>query len=709
MAAFTVDVRAGIALVALDVPGEAVNKITRTVREELDRWLDDFAGRDDVRAIVLCSGKSDTFIAGADIREFLALRTREEAHRLVRVGQRLVDRLERLGKPVVAAVHGACLGAGLEAVLACTYRIASNDPATRLGFPEIQLGIIPSAGGCQRLPRLIGIRRSLDLILTGRQISADRAHRLGIVDEVVHPAVLERGAVEAAHRLVEGWRPKGPRLKSARMAFGENAMGRRVVLSAARKRLHKRTGGHYPAPVLALEAVEHGLRHGPEAGLDMEATHFSELVTGDVSRNLMRLFFATTALKKDLGVDGEVPPSRPIERLAVVGAGFMGASVGGVAVLEAGTDVRLRDVDLKSVGLGIQTVRGLLQERLQRGAITGIEYRRMERMVSGGANWDGFARAGLVLEAVYEDAEVKRDVMRDIERRVHEDCIIASNTSTIPIHQLAMALARPDRLLGMHFFSPVEKMPLLEIIVTEQTEPWALVSAAAFGRRMGKTVIVAQDRPGFWVNRILAPYLNEAGRLVQEGVTVKQLDAAMIDFGFPVGPIALLDDIGWDVAEKATTLLAETFGDRMRPAAGVHRMTEEGRLGRKVGRGFYRFEQGARREVDQSAYEVVGAAPDSSIPREDVTLRPVYALLNEAACALDEGVVRQPRDADVGAVFGFGFPAFRGGPLRYIDALGVKHVVANLRGLAERYGERFHPCAALDRLATSGGSFHPDD
>jgi 3-hydroxyacyl-CoA dehydrogenase/enoyl-CoA hydratase/3-hydroxybutyryl-CoA epimerase len=707
MSAFTTRFQHGVGWLEFDLPGEPINKFTRSVRDELDALLGRVASDSDVRALVLISRKPESFIAGADIDEFIRLRSRQEAHALVRAGQALIDRIALLGKPVVAAIHGTCLGGGLEAALACTYRIATDHPKTRIGLPEVQLGIIPAAGACQRLPRLIGVRAALDMILPGKQLPARRAHRAGIVDELVHPAILDRVAHEAAKKLADGWRPNRRRLALGSLALDKNRLGRRVVYAGARKQLLKRTGGHYPAPLAALQAVEHGMKHGVEAGLDLEASLFAELAVGEVSRNLVRLFFASTALKKDAGVEGEAPAPRTVANLGIIGAGFMGASIGGVAVMQAGVDVRFRDRDLESIARGLKASRRILKERLKRGRITRQEHQKLEQLLSGGTGWSGFARADVVVEAVFEDLEVKRQVFGELERHVRDDCLLASNTSTIPIARVAEGLSRPERMLGMHFFSPVEKMPLLEVIVTKQTARWATVTAVEFGRSMGKTVIVVQDHPGFWVNRILAPYLNEAGRLLEEGVTVEVIDRAMTRFGFPVGPITLLDEIGLDVAQKASAVLHDAFGDRLRPMEGLARMTEDGRLGRKNGRGFFSYEGNKRREVDQTAYEIIGAAPDSRVPKEDVESRLVFVMLNEAVRALDEGVLRSARDGDIGAVFGMGFPPFRGGPLRYLDELGAAQAIDILEELAQKYGARFAPTERLVRMVSTDERFHP--
>ncbi len=708
MPAFTVATAAGIARVVLDLPGEPVNKITPAVREELDVLLSRLQKDEQVHAVVLSSGKPDTFIAGADIDEFVALRSQAEARELVRGGQALINRLPALGKPIVAAIHGACLGGGLETALACTYRVASDHPKTVLGLPEVQLGIIPAAGGCQRLPRLIGLRGALDLILAGKTLPASRAFRAGMVDELVHPAILQHVALDAARRLADGWRPRRRGHGLTGLILDGTPPGRALVLRMARRQVLHQTRGHYPAPLAALRAIGHGLAHGIEAGLDMEAALFAELAVGEVSRNLVRIFFATTALKKDPGVEGEPPPPRQVKATAVVGAGFMGAGIGGVVVTQAGVDVRLRDTDVVRVGKGLAGARRILGERLKRRRINKYEHRQLDALLSGGTGWDGFRRADLVIEAVFEDLKVKHEVFREIESVVSDGCVLASNTSTIPITRIAEAVRRPERVLGMHFFSPVDRMPLLEVIVTDRTAPWVTVTAVAFGRRMGKTVIVVRDCPGFWVNRILAPYLNEAGRLLEEGVPMDVLDATMVRFGFPVGPITLLDEVGLDVAEKSSHVLHQAFGDRLAPTEGIKRLVESGRLGRKNGRGFYRYEGGRRRGPDRAVYAMMATRPGGEVPPEDIEARMVYALLNEAARASDEGVVRSARDGDIGAVFGIGYPAFRGGPLRYLDALGAAHVVQCLEALERRCGSRFAPAPALRRMAESGARFHGD-
>jgi 3-hydroxyacyl-CoA dehydrogenase/enoyl-CoA hydratase/3-hydroxybutyryl-CoA epimerase len=384
----------------------------------------------------------------------------------------------------------------------------------------------------------------------------------------------------------------------------------------------------------------------------------------------------------------------------------MGSGIGGTAAAQAGVDVRYRDTELPAVGKGLAGARRILDERLKRKRITKFEHRRQTALLSGGTGWAGFGRADLVIEAVYEDLGVKHEVFRELERHIRDDCILASNTSTIPIARIADAVSRPDRLLGMHFFSPVEKMPLLEVIVTDRTAEHVTASAVEFGRRMGKTVVVVRDEPGFWVNRILAPYLNEAGRLVSEGVDIEEIDRTMKQYGFPVGPMTLLDEVGLDVGLKASKVLHEAFGERLAPVDGLAKLVGAGRLGRKNGRGFYRYEGGKRRGVDPEVRQLLGITGPS--PAAEIEDRLVYAMLNEAALAADAGVVRSPRDGDVAAIFGIGFPPFRGGPLRTLDRIGAGRVVERLRRLESHYGSRFTPAPVLVRQTEQGSRFYPN-
>ncbi|MGD8869594.1 MAG: 3-hydroxyacyl-CoA dehydrogenase NAD-binding domain-containing protein, partial [Gemmatimonadales bacterium] len=597
--AFSLDKADGVALITFDTPDETINKFSAGVRDELFRLLQVIREDPSVSAVVFRSGKPETFSAGADIHEFVALESQEEARRLSSEGQRMLAQVAAFPKPIVIAIGGACLGGGLEFSIAAHYRVASDDAKTQLGLPEVQLGILPAAGGCQRLPRLIGLRAALDIILTGRPVGAGQALQLGLIDELVPKSQLREAALAAAQRLVAGWRARrrGPGGVAA-LLLDRNPIGQRLVLRQARKRVLRRTGGHYPAPLAALEAVRYGLAHGMEAGLWREVELFGRLAVSEVSRNLIRLFFATRALERDLGAEVESDQVRTIGRLGIVGAGFMGAGIAGVAALNAEIDVRLRDLDEARVGAGILKAREFLDGRLERGRLTKDDHARILGLITGVVDDSGLADRDLVIEAVFEDVDVKRAVIFELERAIPDSCIVASNTSTISISRLQDGARRPERVVGSHFFSPVAKMPLLEIVRGERTADWVTATTVSFGRRLGKTVIVVRDAPGFWVNRILAPYLNEAGWLLAEGAAIEAIDSAMTRFGFPVGPITLLDEIGLDVAEKAAAVLYAALGERFAPAPAIAALGKEGRLGRKTGRGFFRYKKGKKRGGD---------------------------------------------------------------------------------------------------------------
>jgi 3-hydroxyacyl-CoA dehydrogenase/enoyl-CoA hydratase/3-hydroxybutyryl-CoA epimerase len=721
--ALTTEIVGGVAIITLDLPGEPVNKFNRAVKDEFVALFDRLERDLNVRAAVLISGKKDSFIAGADIEEFLQLKTADEAQRLSHEGQLLLDSIHEMRTPLVVAIHGACMGGALELSLAAHYRIATDHPKTVLALPEVQIGIIPGAGGTQRLPRLIGIRAALDMILTGKNVRAKKALQIGLVDELVHPSILKKIAVQRALEIAEGTR-KHERHKGGVTGFllDENPAGRRVVLKKAREETMKKTRGNFPAPLAALDAVAAGYSGGTGHGYREESRLFGEMAMTDVSRQLISIFFATNDLKKDPGVelpDGAPPPEiMPIEKLGILGAGFMGAGIASIAV-QQGTLVRMKDADHGRVAKGFAAVREVVKERLTKRQITKVQFADTMALLGGTIDYTGFGNVDLVIEAVFEDLNVKHEVLREVEAELKPMAIFASNTSTIPIAQIASVAERPDRVLGMHFFSPVHKMPLLEVITTEQTDTDVTATAVAYGKKLGKTVIVVKDGPGFYVNRILTPYINEAGRLLDQGASIDAIDNALLDFGFPVGPITLVDEVGLDVGSKAGKIMYEAFGERFAPPSSMQAVVAAGRYGRKVRKGFYLYdEEGKKGEVDQSVYSLLapGARETTTasgqlqtraqISAAEIQQRTVLPMLNEAARCLEEGVIRSPRDGDIGAVFGIGFPPFRGGPFRYIDSIGVAEVVRQLEELNDRFPGRFEPAELLVNMARRGDWFH---
>ncbi len=705
--ALTLDVDNGIAVVTLDVPDESVNTLGPAVVEEFTALLDRIERDSDIRALVFMSGKAENFIAGADIQQFTTINSATDGEALSRSGQAVMDRIERLRAPMVAAIHGACLGGGLEMALASAYRIATDHPKTVLALPEVTLGVIPGAGGTQRLPRTVGLRNALDMILTGRNVRAKKALRMGLIDELVHPSILREVAVDRARQLADGKIAREGRKRRSRgitnLALEGNPLGRRVVFNKAHAGVVEKTHGHYPAPLAAIEAVRAGYDQGAERGFAEEARLFGEMAVTEVCRQLIYLFFATTALKKDNGVGVPVDPL-PVDKIGILGAGFMGAGIASVAA-GRGTVVRLKDADTARVARGLRAVNEVLREQLVKKRITPRELDDQLSLVGGTVDYSGFQNVDLVVEAVFEDLALKQQVLREAEEVIPGDAIYASNTSTIPIGRIAEASKRAEQVLGMHFFSPVHKMPLLEVIVTGTTTAVVTATAVAYGKKLGKHVIVVNDGPGFYTTRTLAAFMNEAGHLLDEGVAIDALDRALVDFGFPVGPITLMDEVGLDVGAKVGQVLLEAFGERLSPAASLARVVAAGRVGRKGGKGFYLYDSpgGKKRGVDESVYELLPTGSNRvEVPVAEMQQRCVLAMVNEAARCLEEGILRSERDGDVGAVFGIGFPPFRGGPFRYVKTVGANNIVRQLELYHGRFAPRFEPARALIEMAEKG-------
>jgi len=704
----TMRVEDGIAIIRLDQPGKPVNVISAALLEAMDdilRRLEEEEGG--ARAAVILSGKRGNWIAGADIEQFKEFRSPADGEAASRAGQAMMNRLERLHIPVVAAIDGAALGGGMEVALACTYRIASDSAKTKIGLPEVNLGIIPGAGGTQRLPRLIGVRAALDLMLTGKQLEGRRARSAGIVDEVVPSAILETVARRVADELARGI--KEPRGAARRRSpqWVENLPGmRQIIFAQARQGVMAKTKGVYPAPLRLLEVVEKGLDRDLDAGLELEARAFGELAVTPEARSLVHLFFATTAAKNDSGVAAE---ARGVERIAVVGAGFMGAGIAAVSA-ESGIAVRLKDVKPEAAAKGLRTARDTLIKRARRRKARGFEITRVTDRVEATTEYRGFGGVDVVVEAVFEDVELKHRVIREIEEHSGPDSVLGTNTSTIPIARLAEASARPRNVIGLHFFSPVEKMPLLEIITHAGTADWVTATAHAYGKQIGKTPIIVNDAPGFYANRILTPYMAEAALLLEEGVRMEEIDAAMTAWGYAVGPITLYDEVGLDVAQKAGKIMAAAFSDRMTPSGVVDRMVADDRLGRKNGKGFYTYDdEGKKGGPDESAYALFGSPAARTAPRAEIQDRLALTMVNEALRTLEEGVLRTARDGDVGAVLGIGFAPFRGGPFWFVDQTGAAQVLERLRALEAKHGKRFAPARLLEERAASGELFFPEE
>jgi 3-hydroxyacyl-CoA dehydrogenase/enoyl-CoA hydratase/3-hydroxybutyryl-CoA epimerase len=691
----------GIGRIVIDRPDDDINALNLELIEALAGAVRAARAAKDLRGLVVRSGKPGQFVAGADLKMIDQAPSGADIEQASHRFQAVCDQLAWLPCTTVAAIGGPALGGGLELALACDYRVAADAPSVSIGQPEVNLGIVPAGGGTQRLPRLVGLQRALDLILNGRRMNARRARRSGIVDEIVHPSTLDEAALAWAakpKRSLDRPLHLGLDLRAATDLAEQTPLGRQVIYRQARSAVLARTHGHYPAPLAALDAVETGLERGMAAGLEAEARAFGELATTATTRNLIWLFTATQRQKR-LGTRG----ARAVDNLGVVGAGFMGAAIAELGAV-AGLPVRVRDVKPEAVAKGLATIRRLVDGGVARRRFTRYEGRDIVQRVSGTADYAGFGRVDLVIEAVFEDLEVKRRVLADLEAVMRDDAVIASNTSALPIRDIASAATHPERIVGMHFFSPAERMPLLEVVRPTAADNVAVATAVSLGVRMGKTVIVVADAPGFYTTRVLGVMMNEAALLLAEGARMEDVDRAMTRFGFPVGPFVLFDEVGLEVAQHAGESVARAFGDRIPAAAVVPALVQSGYSGKRGGAGFYAWPKASRlprplprpgRKPNGAVAGLLGSPAPRMFTEQEMQDRLALLFVNEALRCLEEGVIQSPTDGDLGAVLGLGFPPFHGGPFHFADALGTRALADKLRRLADQHGPRYAPAEIL--------------
>jgi len=729
-----VERRDSVAVIWMDQPGEKVNKISPDMLDEFASALDSVEKDPGVKAVVLISRKPD-FIAGADIEKVLKMDTPGQAASLSYNGHVLLNRVENFPKPVIAAIHGAAVGGGLEIALACHCRVASDDPRTVFALPEVKLGLLPGGGGTQRLPRLIGVSQALDMMLTGKNIYARKAKKMGLVDILVHPYGLLEAAVQTALEAAAGSRAgsragspagiliekkkKGPLLIRTLESV---TPGRRIIYNKARETVKARTRGNYPAPLKIIDCVEAGMERGLEAGYRVEEHLFDELVLSPVAKQLIQLFFGMNSLRKS-------PPEelgKPVKKVGILGAGLMGSGIADVSISN-GMDVLLKDMTYAALGHGEKSIWSDFDKKVRRGAMTAFQRDLTFSRLNGILDYSGFRNTDLVIEAVFEDIDLKRRILAEVESAAREDTIFASNTSSIPISEIASQAKRPELVIGMHYFSPVPKMPLLEIIVTDKTADWVTATCVQTGIKQGKHVIVVKDGPGFYTTRILAPFINEAMVLLEEGGDIKEIDKAMRQFGFAVGPITLLDEVGIDVGAHVSAVLAPLFTWRgIRTSSSSETILHAGYKGRKNKKGFYIYD-GSRgrtnkllnklqkmlrlkkgKTVNKRIYDFFGGQHRKSFEEKEIQDRLAFVMVNEAVHCLQEGIISSPRDGDLGAVLGLGFPPFLGGPFRYLDSLGAEHALRRMEELREKNGPRFIAADLLREKATLNQKFYPE-
>jgi 3-hydroxyacyl-CoA dehydrogenase/enoyl-CoA hydratase/3-hydroxybutyryl-CoA epimerase len=659
------------------------------------------------------SNKPKIFIAGADIDEIKSMSTKEQFDKAVAQGQEIFSLLEDLPMPTVAVVHGACAGGGCEMILACDYRIASDASETRIGLPETKLGIIPGFGGCVRLPRVVGLANALDIILQGKLVNAKKAEKMGLVDKVVHPAILMEQALKWTEEIIKegkGKRRKVFKAQGLPGQFMESLLGKPVVYSQAKKGVLKVTHGHYPAPLKAIEVISktYGMSDR-NAALKIEREAFAECALTDISKNLIHVFFLTEFVKKQNGVPGVDVKPQDVTHMGILGAGTMGGGIAYVAA-DKGIDVRMKDINFDAIGKGLKHARDLWNKLAKKKVLSSYEFKQKMDLVSGGVDYSGFQQMDVVVEAIVEDMEIKKKVIGETALKMRRDAILATNTSSLSVTEMSKGHPNPRYFAGMHFFNPVHKMPLVEVIRGEKTSDETIATIYELSKRMGKMPVVVKDGPGFLVNRLLLPYMAEAAFLLQEGMSIETVDRAFVkDFGMPMGPFELMDAVGLDVCIKVLKIFKKAFGERIEMAACMEKLATTGRLGQKNKKGFYQYgDDGRKTEVDQSIYSELGlSAATNSLSEKECIERGIFAMVNECALALiEDKIVATPDEVDLAMIMGTGFPPFRGGLLKYADSLGTQYIVDQLEVYAAKGALRLKPTAPLRNMAKTQRKFY---
>ncbi len=701
-----------VAVVEIDLVGEKVNKFSTPVMTRLKEVLEDLK-KSSYKAVIFKSNKPKIFIAGADIEEIKSMTTKEQFEAAVKGGQEIMNMVEDLPMPTMAAINGACMGGGCEFIMSCDYRIASEDPSTKIGLPEIQLGILPGFGGTQRMPRIIGLQAALDIILAGKAVNAKKAQKIGLVDKVVHPNLLEEQAMKWAKEIIAGGSKKR-RKKFAPQGLVNKVLegvGRGVVYKKAREGVMKATKGFYPAPLEALAVIEktHGMSDR-EAGMRIEREGFCKLGVTDISKNLISVFYLTEMVKKQSGVTGVQVKPKEVKALGILGAGTMGGGIAYVAA-DKGIQVRMKDLSSDALGKGLKHASDLWMKLLKRKSIDKYQFQQKMDMVSVSTDYSGFKNLDVVVEAIVEDMGIKQKVIGECAGQMRSDAIIVTNTSSLSVTEMSKGHPRPEYFAGMHFFNPVNKMPLVEVIRGEKTSDETIATIFELTKRMGKMPVVVKDGPGFLVNRLLLPYMAEAAFLMQEGMSIEVVDKAYVkEFGMPMGPFELMDEVGLDVCIKVLKIFKKAFGDRIELAPLMEQLGSTGRLGKKNGKGFYQYSaDGKRGDVDQSVYAALGLGTATNpYDSKECIERGVFAMINECSLALlEDHIVETPHEVDLAMIMGTGFPPFRGGLLRYADSIGTQYVADQLATYAaSRKAARLKPATPLTNLAKGNSKFY---
>jgi 3-hydroxyacyl-CoA dehydrogenase/enoyl-CoA hydratase/3-hydroxybutyryl-CoA epimerase len=707
-----IESRGEYAVLWLDLVGEKVNKFSTPVMTRFKELIQELS-KSSYKAVVIASKKPKNFVAGADIEEIKKLASKEQFYNVLKPAHEIFNALEDLPMPTIAAIHGTCLGGGLEMSLCCDYRLASDAKETSIGLPEVQLGIIPGFGGCVRLPRVVGLQAALDVILAGKAVPGEKALRIGLVDECIPQAIFMQRVEQFVQELIKD--KKGKRQKKFKAAglvgiVLESPLGKPVVFSQAKKMLMSQTKGFYPAPAKALEVIKstYGMSHRTKA-LEIEMQGFVDVAVTSVSKNLIDLFFMMEAVKKQTGVVNKDVKGLPVHHMAVLGAGTMGGGVAQVAA-DKGVEVRMKDISNEALALGFKQASEVWSKKLKTKRMTQYDYDEKMAKITGALDYSGFGQMDLVVEAIVEDMKIKKAVIAETVKHLKKDCIVATNTSSLSVTEMAEAHPHPENFAGMHFFNPVHKMPLVEVIRGSKTSDVATATVFELAKKMGKTPVVVKDGAGFLVNRLLMPWMIEGMHLLNEGMEIEKVDRWYTHkFGMPMGPFRLMDEVGLDVCVKVVKIFKNALGERIEVPPVAEKLTQSSRLGKKNKKGFYLYDdRGKQLGVDTSIYAEMGlGSPTNPLTEKQCLERGVFAMINEAALTLiEDRIVETPQAVDLAMIMGTGFPPFRGGLLKYADSLGTKYIVGELEVYASQFGARFKPSTPLVNLAKNNKGFY---
>lgn len=691
---FTLDeIKEGVFHLTFDLPGEKVNKLSTDTLEELEKILDELKNQP-IKALVFSSGKKDLFIAGADIKQFgPAFKDPALARKIIETGQRVFRKIETLPFPVIAAIHGACLGGGCELALACSHRIATDHPKTVIGLPETTLGLIPGWGGTQRLPRVVGLKTATEMIVTGKPVNGQKSYKIGLIDALVPPEFLLEKAVAFAHNPKKAHKKRG----LFYLLFESNPIGRALLFSKFKRRIQETTKGFYPAPLQALNVLKKTAGKPLEQGLEVEKEAFLNIDTS-IAKNLIALFFGQEALKKSEGL----PTGHDIKDVGIIGAGTMG---GGIAWVFSNKDIptRIKDISWNALGHATQAAWDINSKLVNSRRLTLSEASMKFHKLSWTVDYTGFDKLDFIVETASENLDLKRKIYSELEPL--SSAIIASNTSSLKIADLASGLAHPERFIGMHFFNPASKMPLVEIIPGPRTSPETIASTFDLVKKLGKVPLIVGDCNGFLVNRIFMAAANQAFYFLEEGVSIKQLDEAMLNFGMPMGSCELVDEVGIDVTYKVAKVFEGAYGDRMQVPPLLQKLYEAQLLGKKAGKGFYIY-KGKNKTINKEAETIQASFQDKKVySNATIVERILLAMINEASRCLEEEIVKKPQHVDLAMILGTGFPPFRGGLLAYADTLGSDVIY---KRLSELGGARFTPTKQISTLASRKAHFYED-